>query len=133
MFAFDHGLKASHGETIMIFSNHIRGYAYLFKVLTGQQGDLFCGKCKAFVNTAAAARLDLAAFEQENAAGIQALPGELQRVLAETKVMSEGLVLIENASGQKKAGKCKLPEGVCFVKSGRALLKSVLNVSGENE
>ena len=45
----------------MILPNHIRGYAYLFKVLRGQQGDLFCGTCKAFVNTAAAARMDLAA------------------------------------------------------------------------
>lgn len=117
----------------MILSNQIRGYAYLFNVLRGQQGDLFCGKCKAFMNTAAAARLDLAAFEQENAAGMEALPGELQRLLAEAKMVSAGLVLVENASGQKKAGNCKLPEGVCFVKSGRALLKSLAAVSGTGE
>jgi len=109
----------------MILTSHVRGYAYLFNVLRGQQGDLFCGKCKAFVNTVAAARLDLATFEQENAAGIHALPEELLRLLAEAKTASAGLVLIENASGQKKAGNCKLPEGVCFVKSARALLKNV--------
>jgi len=117
----------------MILTNHIRGYAYLFNVLRTQQGDLFCGKCKAFVNTATAARLDLAVFAQENAAGIQTLPEELQRLLAETKIASEGLVLVENASGQKKAGNCKLPEGVCFVKSGRALLKSIEPVSDARE
>jgi len=116
----------------MILLNHVRGYAYLFNVLKNQQRDLYCGKCKAFVNTAAAARLDLAAFEQENAAALQALPEELQRMRAETKMASESLVLIENTSGQKKAGNCKLPEGVCFVKSGRALLKSLMMVSGEN-
>lgn len=113
----------------MSITNRVRGYAYLFSVLRGQQGDVFCGKCKAFVNTAAAARLDLAALEQELAAAIPALPEELQRLLAETRKASAGLVLIENASGQKKAGNCKLPEGVCFVKSARALLKSTVAAS----
>jgi hypothetical protein len=85
------------------------------------------------MNTAAAARQDLASFEQENAAGLEVVSEGLQRLLAETKMVSAGLVMIENASGQKKAGNCKLPEGVCFVKSGRALLKSLVTVPGTGE
>ena len=74
--------------------------------------------------------MDLRAFKEENAAALQLLSKELQRLLAEAQTASDGLLLGENLSGQKKAGNCKLPEGVCFVKSGRALLKSIVNVSG---
>jgi len=109
----------------MIIANHIRGYAYLFGVLQNQQADPFCSKCKALVNTANAAQQDLANFEREHAD----LPAELRSLLAQAKTARERLVLMENASGQKKAGNCKLPEGVCFVKSARKLLLSLTTPS----
>ncbi len=105
--------------------NNVRGYHYLSGVLMNQMRDPCCCKCKALVNTTTAARQGLEDFEREQGAEIQRLPAELQRLLADAKTALAGIALIENAVGQKKAGNCKLPEGVCFVKSARALLQGL--------
>jgi hypothetical protein len=47
---------------------------------------------------------------------IHTLPGELLRLLEEARTGLEGIKPPENAVGQKKAGTCRMPEGVCFVK-----------------
>ena len=111
----------------MMIANNVRGYYYLSGVLMNQMRDPFCHTCKAFVNTAAAARQGLSDLERVEGADIQGLPAELQRMIADAKTALAGIVLPDNAVGQKKAGNCKLPEGVCFVKSARALLQ---NLSG---
>jgi hypothetical protein len=108
----------------MLVTN-VRGYHYLSGVLMNQERDPFCHRCKAFVNTATAARQGLSDFERDEGAGIQGLPAELQRMIADAKTALAGIILPDNAVGQKKAGNCKLPEGVCFVKSARALLQSL--------
>ena len=109
----------------MATENHIRGYAHLVNVLVLQQQDPFCRMCKALVNTTNAAREELAVFEREHAAEIQVLPTEFQSLLAKTSSLLAAIVLPENATGQKKAGNCKLPEGVCLVKSARGLVQKV--------
>jgi hypothetical protein len=117
----------SRGGMIMKLVNNVRGYYYLSGVLMNQMRDPFCHICKAFVNTSTAAQQSLTDFERSEGAEIQGLPAELQRIFAEAKTALAGVVLPDNAVGQKKAGNCKLPEGVCFVKSARALLQ---NLSG---
>jgi hypothetical protein len=112
---------------IMMLVNNVRGYYYLSGVLRNQMRDPFCHTCKALVNTTTAARQGLTDFERSEGAEIQGLPAELQRIFADAKTALAGIVLPDNAVGQKKAGNCKLPEGVCFVKSARALLQ---NLSG---
>ena len=112
-------------EQDTVTANRIRAYAYLSGLLTNQQRDALCGQCKAFVNTARATREGLAVFEQELAAAPVTLPPDLQQVMRETHKKLAGLVLAGEAAGQKKAGICKLPAGVCFVKSGKALLQSI--------
>jgi hypothetical protein len=112
-------------ETMMAPENRIRGYAYLVNVLLHQQQDPFCRMCKAHVNTADATREELAVFEQEHAAEIHALPTELQGLFSKAASALAAMVLPENATGQKKAGNCKLPEGVCLVKSARGLVQKV--------
>jgi hypothetical protein len=109
----------------MLLVNSIRGYYYLSGVLMNQMSDPFCHMCKAFVNTTTAARQGLTDFERLENAEIRGLPAELQRIFADAKTALAGIVLPENAVGQKKAGNCKLPEGVCFVKAARALLQSL--------
>jgi len=109
----------------MAMVNNVRGYHYLSGVLMNQMRDPFCHKCKALVNTTAAARQSLTDFEREEGAEIQGLPDGLQRIFADAKSALAVIALPDNAVGQKKAGNCNLPEGVCFVKSARALLQSL--------
>jgi len=105
----------------------IRGYYYISGVLTKQGGDPSCSKCKAFVNTTQASREGLKDFERMQNDELQGMPAEIQRIFTDAKTALAGIVLPDNAVGQKKAGNCKLPEGVCFVKSAGALLQ---NLSG---
>lgn len=109
----------------MALANRVRGYHYLSGVLMNQMKDPFCHTCKALVNTTTAARQGLADFEREEGAEIQGLSAGLQRMLADARTALAGIALSDNAVGQKKAGNCLLPEGVCFVKSARALLQSL--------
>jgi hypothetical protein len=94
-------------------------------VLTNQQRDLFCGQCSAWNNTLTNVREGLKQFETAHAAELRALSPEAQALLAETRSRLAGLVNAANPAGQKKAGNCKLPEGICFVKLSRALLEKV--------
>jgi hypothetical protein len=112
---------------IMVIVNRVRGYYYLSGVLTNQMRDPFCHKCKALTNTTDAVRQSLADFEREESTEIQGLSAEFQRIFADAKTALAGIALPDNVVGQKKAGNCKLPEGVCFVKTARALLQ---NLSG---
>lgn len=105
--------------------NHLRAYHYLAGVLTNQQGDLFCGRCSAWNNTLNNAREALKQFEEAHAAGLRGLPPDAAALLAEARSRLAGLANAANPAGQKKAGNCKLPEGVCFVKVSRSLLEKV--------
>ena len=109
----------------MLLENQIRGYAYLVNVLVHQQQDPLCRTCKALDNTAAATREELRVLEQEHAAAIASLPAELRGLLAKATSALAAVVLPENTVGQKKAGNCKLPEGVCLVKSARGLVQRI--------
>jgi hypothetical protein len=109
----------------MELSNRVRGYAFLHRALRGQQTDPFCGSCNSFVKVLAAAREGVAELEAQNSAAISALPADLARLFADTK---EGLAALqppEQPVGQKKAGNCRLPEGVCFLKSSLALVQKI--------
>ena len=105
--------------------NHLRAYHYAAGVLARQQHDLFCGQCSAWNNTLNNAREALKQFEAEHAAELRSLSPEAIALLTETRSRLAGLVNAANPSGQKKAGNCKLPEGVCFVKASRTLLEKV--------
>lgn len=103
--------------------NHIRAYSYLAHVLSHQQKDLFCGRCSAWNNTLNNTRKAFGQFEAEHAAGIGGLSAEAKALLAETRTCLNGLVNAEDPTGQKKAGNCTLPKGVCLVKGSRNLLE----------
>ncbi len=109
----------------MELTNHIRTYAFLARVLDEQQNDPFCKVCKARMNSVKNVRESLAGFEGGQAGEIGTVPDEFRRMLAEAKRTLAALPLQENAAGQKKAGNCKLPEGVCFVKASIALLQRI--------
>lgn len=105
--------------------NQIRAYHYLVGVLTNQQSDLYCGQCSAWNNTLNNTREALRQLEVEHAAEVRNLSPEATAFLTETRSCLAVLANAANPSGQKKAGNCKLPEGVCFVKVSRTLLEKV--------
>jgi hypothetical protein len=109
----------------MMLVTRVRGYAYLSGVLTNQMKDPCCRICKALVNTTQASRQSLSDFERSEGDEIRGLPAEIQRIFADAKTALASIVLPDNAVGQKKAGNCNLPEGVCFVKSAGALLQGL--------
>ena len=105
--------------------NQARGYSYLLGVLKTQQADPFCRSCSAFSKTLTAVREDLEKFESGHHGEIQGLSGEFSRLFAEAK---SGIVAVrqpDNPTGQKKAGNCKLPQGVCFMKLSLVILQKV--------
>jgi hypothetical protein len=109
----------------MTTSNRIRAYFFLSGVFKNREEDPLCRVCKAFVNSVNNARENLAAFEAEHAAAIMNLPSDLQQLFDNAKTGLSSTILPENVPGQKKAGNCKLPQGVCFVKSSLSLLQNL--------
>jgi hypothetical protein len=105
--------------------NHVRALHYLVGVLTKQQRDLFCGQCSAWNNTLNTTRDALKQFDAEHAAELHSLSPEVVAFLADTRSCLEGLANVAHPAGQKKAGNCNLPEGVCFVKASRSLREKV--------
>ncbi len=105
--------------------NRARGYAYLYGVLGNQQADPFCRSCNSFINTLTAVKENLAKFETRHAGEIKQLPGEFSRLFADAKDGIAAMKQPEQPLGRKKAGNCKLPEGVCFTKSSLAILQKI--------
>jgi hypothetical protein len=107
----------------MEIMNQVRGYAYLYGVLKNQQADPFCSSCNSFVSTFTAARENLEKFETQHTEGAQGLPQNILRLFEDAKTGMATMKQPDNPLGQKKAGNCKLPEGVCFTKSSLAILQ----------
>ena len=105
--------------------NQVCGYHFLLGVFRNQQKDPYCSACSAFANTLKAARENLAMFEAEHGEALKALSPAFGAMMAETRT---GLSLLQghaDPSGQKKAGNCKLPQGVCLIKASFALIQQV--------
>jgi hypothetical protein len=105
--------------------NQLRAYHYLVGVLTNQQRDLFCGQCSAWNNTLNNTREALKQLDDEHAAELRNLASGVAALLAETRSRLAGLANVAHPAGQKKAGNCKLPEGVCFVKASGSIMEKV--------
>lgn len=104
----------------MVIINAVRAYAFLAGVFRNQQRDSLCGNCKAFVNSVNTVRASMQQFGSDHASD---LSDNLSRRYTETKSALEAIVLPENVSGQKKAGNCLMPPGVCFVKASLVILE----------
>jgi hypothetical protein len=104
--------------------NHIRAFHYFAGVLTNQQRDLFCGKCSAWNNSLNNTREQLAKFETEHGAEIRGLSPR-QGALFRCPRQVANLATVADSTGQKKAGNCKLPQGVCFVKHSLSIMEKI--------
>lgn len=105
--------------------NRIRFFHYISRVLHGQQADPYCGKCKAFANSVAAVEESLAEWESAHMGELKDLPGDIRHLLGEARGEIATIKRPENALGQKKAGNCKMPEGVCFVKISKKIAEQL--------
>jgi hypothetical protein len=106
-------------------ANQVRGYAFICSVLRGQQTDPYCRSCNSFAKILTASREGVAALETGNGEAIRGLPPELARLFVDAKEGLASLPMPEQTVGQKKAGNCKLPEGVCFLKTSFALVQKI--------
>ena len=109
----------------MEIMNQARGFAYLYGILKKQQEDPFCCSCNAFIKTLTAVRENLITFETQCADDISNLPGEFCDLFSEAKSGITQIRQPKDPVSQKKAGNCKLPEGVCFIKTSLSLLQKV--------
>lgn len=102
-------------------SSRIRYYHFIAGVLANQQHDPLCSRCKAFTNSAKQIREEVNAYMMTNADKLTDLPEQDSIMLADIKMILADLHPEPEAVGQKKAGNCHLPLGVCFVKSPKAM------------
>ncbi len=107
------------------FVNRIRFYHFISGVLAAQQKDPLCGICRAYANTVSAVSESLSALRDEHHGEIAALSPNAARQLEEARGRIAMITAPKDAVGQKKAGNCKMPEGVCFVKSSKAILNQL--------
>lgn len=105
--------------------NHIRFYHFISAVLASQQSDPLCGKCRALTNTVSALKESLDVIESEHHDELRAFPEDMYRLYEEAVSRIASIRTYENAEGQKKAGNCMMPKGVCFVKSSKAVLSNI--------
>jgi hypothetical protein len=105
--------------------NTVRAICFLAGVLQGQHQDPLCGNCKAWANSVTAVREALSRLDAELAAEPVQLPPGLAPLYASAKSNLKGLVLPSGLPGQKKAGNCLMPPGICFVKYSKALLEKL--------
>jgi hypothetical protein len=105
--------------------NKIRYLHYMAGVLSAQKSDPLCTACKAYTNTFRRIRDELALTAETLQYGQRPVSAGVTELLARAEKLLEGIEVRENTTGQKKAGNCRMPEGVCFVKSSKALIERI--------
>ena len=105
--------------------NEIRFYNFISGVLLQQQSDPLCRDCKAFENTARRMKEGLSELEDLLAGATESVSPEIRSLTGEARIRLEGLKIPEGASGQKKAGRCMMPEGVCYIKFSKGILDRI--------
>lgn len=103
--------------------NRIRFCHFISGVLLNQQADPICRQCKAFANTVRWTQEGIS--NDENAAASKQLPREILGLFFEARRRLSDFAVSEDAGGQKKAGNCKMPRGVCFVKIPKSVLEKM--------
>jgi len=101
--------------------NEIRFYNFMSGVLYQQQTDPLCRDCKAFENTITRMKEGLSELVGLLAGKTEPFAPEILSLTAEAHIRLESLRIPVDATGQKKAGRCKMPEGVCFIKISKAV------------
>ncbi len=105
--------------------NRIRYYHFMAGVLSNQGEDHICRVCRAFENSTRSIRESLDEFERTADPDLNNISSDLKKLLDETRLRLAGIKTPVDAQGQKKAGRCRMPEGVCFVKTSKAIIDRI--------
>jgi hypothetical protein len=103
-------------------TERIRFFNYIAGVLENQCGDPLCCRCKAHTNTLSAIQEGL---EELKNSDLGHIPAEEMDLLEQARNRIYSIKTSGSKERQKKAGNCKMPKGVCFVKSSKAVLNNI--------
>jgi hypothetical protein len=109
----------------MDLANQVRGYSYLSAVLANRSIDPFCRSCSSFLSTLLTVTETIRRFEIEHKEEIEKNPDGFSLTFLVAKSGINGIRQPDPAVPQKKAGNCKLPEGICFLKSSLSILQKI--------
>lgn len=104
--------------------NSLRSIHFVFGVLNNQQYDPFCGNCVSFAKTTASAREKFLGLEKSIKRSD--LSQDLSKLLSGIYSILSELKVPDNPVGQKKAGTCKFPEGVCIAKTAMTIYENIV-------
>ncbi len=111
-------------ETII---NQLRAFHFLSGVLKNQQLDPICGRCLAFEKVLETTMDNFIKCESDCRSKREHLSKELSDLFRRVYDQLASIQHPDGSIGQKKAGNCKLPEGICFTKSAVALHEKMGN------
>ncbi len=107
--------------------NQLRAFHYLSGALKNQQDDPFCGKCLSFERVLNAAMDNFLECESNCRSNKEHLSKELSELLRGVYHQLASIRHPADPTGQKKAGNCKLPEGVCFTQAAVSFYEAIRN------
>ena len=105
--------------------NQLRAFHFLSGVLKNQQHDPLCGKCLAFEKVSETTMDNFIKCESDCRSKREHLSKELSDLFRRVYDQLASIQHSDDPIGQKKAGNCKVPEGVCFTKSAVALYENM--------
>jgi hypothetical protein len=105
--------------------NELRAFYFMLAVMETRQNDPFCGSCAAYARAVGSLQENFIRFESGYAPKKKDLPEEHLDMFKDVYDMISIMGQPEEPVRQKKAGNCKLPEGVCFIKAAMDLFKKV--------
>jgi len=106
--------------------NELRAFYFILSVMENRQNDPLCGSCAACARTVGALQDGFIKFESGCSPRKKDLPEEYREMFKDVYDMISLLGQPEEPVRQKKAGNCKLPEGVCFTKAALELFKKAV-------
>lgn len=106
--------------------NHLRNFHYMLGVLENQQKDPFCGTCISFAKTVEGTKDSFIKFEKTCTAEKREIANVLSVLFSHVYKKMTSIELPETPVGQKKAGNCKLPEGVCLPKAALTAYEKIM-------
>jgi hypothetical protein len=106
-------------------SNQIRFYNFISGVFIEQQSDPLCQNCKAFANSVEGMKEGLSELKNLLRGKVGDIAPEILPLLDNATIKINRINVPENAIGQKKAGRCGMPEGVCFIKIPKGIRERV--------
>lgn len=101
--------------------NFVRFVHAFTGVLVRQQSDSLCSQCRAFTNSLNNLFEAIAEFKKT----YPEIPATLATSLEQALRQLHSLKPPVDAPGQKKAGNCKMPHGVCFIKTPKKILELI--------